>query len=82
MHATGDYVAGGTEFSSSKWLPATEMYTKKIKNLSSDGWTGIFKALHRLEESDARDECIRVAAPTTPKPSDELLPDDPPTPVS
>jgi len=81
MHLTGDYVASGSEFSSSKWLPATDSYLDKIQNdLSSDNWTAIFQALHHLEESRERDERIEVGAPSTPKQREALLPADPPTP--
>jgi len=81
MHLTGDYVAGGSEFSSSKWLPKMEMYVDKIQNdLTSDNWTTIFQALHRLEESRARDEQVEIGAPLVPKQREPLLPADPPSP--
>ena len=83
MHLTGDYVAHGSEFSSSKWLPTTEFYLDKIKHdLTGDNWTGIFQALRHLRESDARKNKIQVGAPSSPKPREALLPDDPPSPVS
>jgi len=81
MHLTGDYVSNGSEFSSSKWLATTELYLDKIQNdLTSDNWTAIFEALHRLHESYAQDDQIQVGAPPTPKKRDALLPADPPTP--
>jgi hypothetical protein len=81
MHLTGDYISNGTDFSSSKWLPTTDMYVDKIKNdLGSDNWTAIFQALHRLQESRARDEQIEIGAPSTPKQREALLPADPSTP--
>ena len=81
MHLTGDYVSTGSEFSSSKWLATTELYLDKIQNdLTSENWTAIFQALHRLHKSDARDNRIQVGAPSTPKQRNALLPADPPTP--
>ena len=83
MHLTGDYVSGGGDFSSSRWLPTTELYLDKIKNdLTSDNWTTIFQALCRLEQSDAKDNKIQLAAPLVSKQREALLPDDPPTPPS
>ena len=83
MHITGDYIAHGSEFSSSKWSQTTEFYLDKIKHdLMSDSWTGIFKALHRLQESDAHKNKVHVGAPASPKPREALLLDDPPTPAS
>ena len=81
MHLSGDYVANGSEFSSSKYLPTTDLYLDMIQDdLTSDNWTAIFQALHRLQESHARDEQIEVGAPSTPKQRQALLPADPPTP--
>lgn len=81
MHSTGDYVSGGSEFSSSKWLTATNLYLEMIENdLTSDNWTAIFQALHGLYESDARDDRVQVGAPPTPKKREALLPADPLTP--
>lgn len=81
MHLTGDYVSNGTDFSSSKWLSTTELYIDKIQNdLNSDNWTTIFQALHRLQESRARDDQIQVGAPPIAKQREALLPADPPTP--
>jgi hypothetical protein len=81
MHSTGDYVSGGSEFSSSKWLTTTEFYIDKIQNdLTSNNWTAIFEALHRLQESDIWDEQIQTGAPLVPAQHAALLPDDPPTP--
>ena len=78
MHLTGDYIPSGSEFSSSKWLLATRSYLDKIENnLTSDNWTDIFRALHRLEESNAQDEQIQIGAPLV---RETLLPADPPTP--
>ena len=83
MHLTGDYVANGSEFSSSKWLSVTNTYLDKIQNdLSSDNWTAIFEGLHRLEESRAQDEQIQVGAPPVATQRAALLPADPPTPPS
>ena len=82
MHLTGDYVSGGSEFSSSKWLSTTEFYIDKIRGLNSDNWTDIFQALHRLQESHERDEQIEIGAPLTPVQREALLPADPPTPPS
>ena len=81
MHLTGDYVANDSSFSSTKWLPTTDFYLEKIQNdLSSENWTAIFQALHDLKESCARDERIKVGAPSTPEQREVLLPEDPPTP--
>lgn len=83
MHLTGDYISSGSEFSTSKWLLTTELYLDMIeKDLTSDNWTAIFQALHRLKESDARDDRIQVGAPLTPKLRQALLPADPLTPPS
>lgn len=57
------------------------MYIDKIKNdLTSENWTGIFQALYRLEESDARDSRRQTGAPLVPTPREALLPADPATP--
>lgn len=81
MHATGDYVPNGSDFSSSKWHSTTELYLDMIQNdLTSANWTAIFKGLHRLQESDAQDNKIEVGAPLIPKQREALLPADPPTP--
>jgi hypothetical protein len=81
MHLGGDYTSNGSEFSSSKWFSTTEMYLDKIKNdLTSDNWTSIFQALHRLHEARARDEQIEAGAPLAPKEREALLPADPPSP--
>ena len=81
MHLTGDYVSNSSDFSSSKWLSTTELYLDKIQNdLSSNNWTAIFRALHRLQELCARDELIDVGAPPVPNQREALLPADPPTP--
>ena len=81
MHLSGDYVPNGSDFSSSKWLPTTELYIDKISNdLSSDNWTSIFCALHHLQESDAQHNRVQTGAPLVPVPHQPLLPDDPPTP--
>lgn len=81
MHLTGDYDSNGTDFSSSKWLPTTELYIDKIKNdLTSDNWTAIFQALRHLEESDAQESRIKIGAPLVPVQREALLPADPPTP--
>jgi hypothetical protein len=81
MHLTGDYVSSGSEFSSSKWLSATELYLEMIENdLTSKNWTAIFQAIHSLQQSDAQDSRVQVGAPLTPKRREALLPDDPPTP--
>jgi hypothetical protein len=83
MHSSGDYVSNGSEFSSSKWHAVTELYTDKIQNnLTADNWTAIFKALHRLEESNIQDSQIQTGAPPIPIQCQALLPDDPPTPPS
>ena len=83
MHLTGDYVSHGSDFSSSKWLPLTDLYLDKINNdLTSDNWTAIFQALRRLEEHDARDDRIQIGAPLTQTQREALLPADPPTPPS
>ena len=80
MHLTGDYISNSSDFSSSKWLPTTEMYLDKIKNdLTSDNWTAIFQALHRLEESDTQESRIQIGAPLVPVQREALLPADPPT---
>lgn len=71
----------GSDFCTSKWLRTTNFYLDKILNdLDSDNWTSIFQALHRLQESRARDEQVKVGAPSTPKQREALLPADPPTP--
>lgn len=81
MHLTGDYVSNGSDFSSSKCLPTTDMYLDKIENdLTGDNWTAIFQALHRLRESHAQDDRIQVGAPLVPTQREALLPADPPTP--
>ena len=81
MHATGDYIANGSDFSSSKWSQTTEFYLDKIQNdLTSDKWTGIFEALYRLRESDAHKNQVQTGAPLSPQPHEALLADDPPTP--
>jgi hypothetical protein len=81
MHITGDYVSNGSGFSSSRWLPTTDLYLDKITNdLTSDNWTSIYQALHHLEESDARGNQIQIGAPPVPTQREPLLPDDPPTP--
>lgn len=81
MHVTGDYVSDGSEFSTSNWLPTTNMYIDKIQNdLSSDNWTAIFQGLHRLQESQAQDAQIQAGAPLVAKEREPLLPADPPTP--
>jgi hypothetical protein len=81
MHSTGDYVPNGSDFSSSRWHSTTEYYIDKIKHdLTSDNWTAIFQALHRLEESDLQQDRIQAGAPLVPKQREALLPDDPPTP--
>ena len=83
MHLTGDYISNGPDFSSSKWLPVTNLYIDKIENdLTSDNWTAIFRALHDLQEARARDEQIEVGAPSTLRQREALLPADPPTPPS
>ena len=83
MHLTEDYVSGGSGFSSSKWLPTTELFLDMIeKDLTSDNWTAIFQALHNLQESNARDDHIRAGAPLTLKQREALLPADPLTPPS
>ena len=80
MHRTGDYISGGSDFSS-KWLPNTEVLIDKIQNdLTSDNWTAIFQALHHLRESRERDERIEVGAPLVPKQREALLPADPSSP--
>jgi hypothetical protein len=71
------------EFSSSKWHTSTEFYIDKIRHdLTSNNWTAIFKALHRLEESDAQESLIQTGAPLIPEQREALLPNDPPTPPS
>ena len=56
MHSSGDYISGGSYFSSSKWHATTEFYTDKIQNdLTGDNWTMIFKALHHFEDSNVQD---------------------------
>ena len=81
MHLSGDYVSTGSDFSSSKWLSTTELYLEMIENdLTSDNWTAIFQALHRLQDSNAQDDRIQVGAPLTPKKCEPLLPASPPTP--
>jgi len=81
MHLTGDYISNGSDFSSSKWLSTTTLYLDKIQNdLSGDNWTAIFQALHRLQESRARDEQIQNGGPSVPKQREALLPADPPSP--
>ena len=81
MHLTGDYVSNGSDFSSSKWLPTTELYLEMIENdLTGENWTMIFQALHQLQESDTRDGRVEVGAPLTPKQRVSLLPADPLTP--
>ena len=81
MHLTGDYVSNGCDFSSSKWLATTSLYLDKIQHdLTSDSWTAIFRALHRLQEARARDELVQIGAPLVPNQREALLPDDPPTP--
>jgi hypothetical protein len=82
MHLTGDYVRSeGCDFSSTKWLSSTELYIDKIENdLTSDNWTTIFQAMHRLGESDNQDNQVQIGAPRVPMPREALLPADPPTP--
>lgn len=80
MHVTGDYIANGSDFSSSKWLPTTKLYLNKIKDLSSDNWAAIFQALHSLRESDIQADQIQAGAPLSPERHEALLPADPPTP--
>lgn len=81
MHITGDYLSGGSDFSSSKCLPTTDFYLDKIQNdLTSNDWTSIFQALHYLQESDARNEQIQIGGPLVPAQREPLLPADPPTP--
>ena len=81
MHQTGDYISNGSDFSSSKWLPTTDLYLEMIENdLTGNNWTAIFQALHHLQESDAQDDRVQVGAPLTPKQRVSLLPADPPTP--
>jgi hypothetical protein len=81
MHSTGDYVSNGNEFSSSKWHTTTEFYTDMIQHdLASGDWTKIFKALHRLEESDIQESQIQTGAPRILMHREVLLPADPPTP--
>ena len=64
MHLTGDYISDGSDFSSSKWLPPTDLYLDKINNdLTSDNWTAIFQALRCLKEHDTRDNWIQIGAP-------------------
>ena len=80
MHLTGDYVSHGSNFSSSKWLGATNFYLDKIQNdLTSDNWDAIFQGLHRLQESCAQDERISAGAPATLQQREALLLADPPT---
>lgn len=80
MHNTGDYLSGGSDFSSSKWINTTNFYLDKITvDLTSTDWTSIFQALHRLQESNARDEQIERGAPLVPRQREALLPADPPT---
>lgn len=81
MHATGDYILSGSDFSTTNCLRATNFYLDKIQHdLSSDDWTSIFQALHDFQESHARDERVQVGAPSTPVQREPLLPADPPTP--
>jgi hypothetical protein len=81
MHLTGDYVSNGCDFSSLKWLATTSQYLDKIQNdLTSESWTAIFQALHRLQESRTRDDQIQIGAPSVPMQREALLPADPPTP--
>ena len=81
MHLTGDYVSNGSEFSSSRWLAATDHYLDKIQNdLTSDNWTAIYQGLHLLHESRVRNDQVQSGAPLVPKQRDALLPADPPTP--
>ena len=81
MHLTSDYTSNTSDFSSSKWLPTTELYIDKIlKDLSGDNWTAIFQAMHSLQESRARDERIEVGGPLVPRQHEALLPADPPSP--
>lgn len=81
MHATGDYISGGSNFSASKWLPTTVLYLSKVKKgLTSNDWTAIFQALHRLKDSDARAEQVQIGAPLANDDHEGLLPPDPPTP--
>jgi hypothetical protein len=81
MHTSGDYISGGCEFSSSKWLSTTDLYLDKIQHdLTSENWTSIFQALCDLQDSRARDEQIQVGGPLVPTQRDALLPADPPTP--
>ena len=81
MHLTGDYVSSASDFSSSKWHATTEFYTDKIQNdLTGDNWTTIFKALHRLEDSNMQATQVQTGAPLIPKQREALLPADPPTP--
>ena len=80
MHLTGDYISNAADFSSSKWLSATELYIDMIKNdLTSEDWTGIFQALCCLEESDEQDSRIQTGAPVVPTQREALLPADPPS---
>ena len=81
MHLTGDYISNGSDFSSSKWLTITDHYLDMIQhNLSSDNWTAIFQALHRLQEDREKAKQVQIGAPQTPKPRNALLPPDPLTP--
>ena len=79
MHLTGDYVPGGGEFSG-RWLQTTDMYIHKIKDLTGEKWTAIFQALHRLQESRARDEQIEIGARPSLEEHESLLSEDPPSP--
>ena len=81
MHLTGDYVSGGSDFSSSKWLTVTDHYLNMIQNdLSSDNWTAIFQVLCHLQDAHEKAEKVQVGAPQTPRPRIAFLPPDPPTP--
>jgi hypothetical protein len=81
MHLSGDYISGSSKFSSSKWLPTTDLYLDKIQNdLTSENWTAIFEVLHNLQESRARDKQIQNGGPLVPEQREALLPADPPTP--
>ena len=78
LHRTGDYVRIGNDFSASNWLRSTNTFVHKIKTLTSENWTGIFDALHRLRDADTQTARIKVGA-VVQEEHEPLLPDDPPS---
>ena len=78
MCQTSDYIELPNEFSTTNWNKSTPTFCDIIENDLTEGdWGEIFKALHRLSDSQGKAAHVKVSAPAEEPVRKVLLPADP-----